>query len=79
MQGQLYPEDCPQKDPVPARESLKFLWRSFRQGMLVLLIDDSPSKYSYFKVNSAKENSYPEVSSLSIGQDCQEMGEALDS
>ena len=30
--------------------------------MLVLLIDDSPSKYSYSKVNCAKETFYPEVS-----------------
>ena len=78
--GQLYPEDCPEKDPVPARESLNF-WcrRSFRQGMLVLLFDDSPIVYSNHEVNSAEENFNPEVSSLPIGQDCQEIGGALDS
>ena len=56
MQGRLYPEDCPEKDPVPARESLNF-WcrRSFRQDMLVLLIDDSPIMYSNHEVNSAGE------------------------
>ena len=46
--------------------------------MLVLLFNDSPTKYSYFNVNSAKKNLYSDVSSHSIGQDCQEMGEALD-
>ena len=47
--------------------------------MLVLLFDDSPTKFSFFKVNSNKKNLYSDVSSLSIGQDCQEMGVALDS
>ena len=47
--------------------------------MLVLLIDDSPIVYSNHEVNSAEENFNPEVSSLPIGQDCQEIGGALDS
>ena len=67
-------------EPVPARESLKFcVERSFRQGKLVLLIDDSPSKYSHYKVISVEKNYYFGVSSLPIGQDCQEIAGALDS
>ena len=47
--------------------------------MLVLLIDNSPSKYSHYDVISVEKNFHFGVSSLPIGQDCQEIGVALDS
>ena len=47
--------------------------------MLVLLIINSPSKYSHYKVITVEKNFYFGVSSLPIGQDCQEIEGALDS